>query len=189
MSTPRRQSDPLAKPLPSEDDPAVDTSLVRDRTRNSMLIRLLNDCLANEICCVLLYSRRQYFATKHHGTAIAGQFLQSISDEQSHADRLAARIVDLGGELACEERILDLLGDSSNYLLESEAELVRATLASERWSINAYRMVLSHLGDTDTVTRKIVEAILATELQHADALEHELRPAPATGDGARADSL
>jgi len=150
-----------------------------------MLIGLLNDCLANEICCVLLYSRRQFIADRHISIGCTNQFLQNLSDEQSHADRIAVRIVELGGELECQDKILDSIQSSALHSLQTEAELIRATLAAEKWSIETYLLVLSHIGDTDPVTWKLVDGILATETRDVFTLT-ELLPlysASGTADG------
>ena len=155
------------------------------RAHATMLIGLLNDCLANEICCVLLYSRRQFIADRHISIGCTNQFLQNLSDEQSHADRIAVRIVELGGELECQDKILDSIQSSALHSLQTEAELIRATLAAEKWSIETYLLVLSHIGDTDPVTWKLVDGILATETRDAFTLP-ELLPlysASGTADG------
>jgi len=147
----------------------------------TILIGLLNDCLANEICCVLLYGRRQFPADRQIGIGCTNQFLQNLGDEQSHADRIAARIVELGGELECQDKILHSMPSSTLHSLKTEAELIRATLAAEKWSIETYLLVLSHIGDTDPVTWKLVDQILATEMHHAPTLIELLPLSAATG--------
>ncbi|MEP7328690.1 MAG: ferritin-like domain-containing protein [Betaproteobacteria bacterium] len=147
---------------------------VFERAHRTVLIGLLNDCLANEICCVLLYSRRQFLAIRQAGGDSAAQFQQNLSDEQSHADRIAVRIVELGGELECQDKILDSIEGLPLHQAETESDLIRATLAAEQWSIDTYLQVLSHIGDTDPVTRNLVDEILATEMRHAHDLTNLL---------------
>ncbi len=182
-----RQGSPPATPAPASSQVQTTNGRSAKRAHCTMLIGLLNDCLANEICCVLLYSRRQFLADRQSGigSTNTNQFLQNLSDEQSHADRIAARIVELGGELECQDKILDSLESSSMQGLETEAELIRATLAAEKWSIETYLQVLSHSGGTDPVTWKLVDEILATETRHPHTLV-ELLPlytAPGTAGG------
>ena len=62
------------------------------------IIQLLNDSLATELVCVLRYRRHHFTATGLSSPAIADEFLVHANEEQSHADRIAARIVQLGGE-------------------------------------------------------------------------------------------
>ena len=62
------------------------------------IIKLLNDALATELVCVLRYKRHYFTADGVDSAAIAGEFLVHAGEESGHADRLAQRIVQLGGE-------------------------------------------------------------------------------------------
>src|SRR5437763_1170672 len=62
------------------------------------VVKLLNDALATELVCVLRYKRHYHTA---HGMAapnVADEFLEHANAEAAHADRLAERIVQLGGD-------------------------------------------------------------------------------------------
>jgi len=170
-----------ATPAPASSEVQTTNGRGPKHAHGTILIGLLNDCLANEICCVLLYGRRQFPADRQIGIGCTNQFLQNLGDEQSHADRIAARIVELGGELECQDKILHSMPSSTLHSLKTEAELIRATLAAEKWSIETYLLVLSHIGDTDPVTWKLVDQILATEMHHAPTLIELLPLSAATG--------
>ena len=62
------------------------------------VLRLLNQALATEIVCVLRYRRHHFMARGIHAKGVADEFLVHSNEEQLHADQLAARIVQLGGE-------------------------------------------------------------------------------------------
>ena len=62
------------------------------------VIRLLNDALATELVCVLRYKRHHFTADGLASPKIAEEFLVHANAESAHADRLATRIVQLGGE-------------------------------------------------------------------------------------------
>ena len=62
------------------------------------IIKLLNDSLATELVCVLRYKRHHYTAVGVTSPKIAEEFLVHANEESGHADRLAQRIVQLGGE-------------------------------------------------------------------------------------------
>ena len=62
------------------------------------VVKLLNQALATEIVCVLRYKRHYYMATGINAPQAQQEFLQHANDEQMHADQIAARIVQLGGE-------------------------------------------------------------------------------------------
>src|SRR5205823_9387798 len=62
------------------------------------VLRLLNEALATEIVCVLRYKRHQFMARGLEAQAVAEEFAEHAAEEQSHADRIAERIAQLGGE-------------------------------------------------------------------------------------------
>src|SRR6266536_5584685 len=62
------------------------------------VIKILNQALATEIVCVLRYKRHYYMATGIHAQSVAEEFLEHAKEEQTHADIVAERIAQLGGE-------------------------------------------------------------------------------------------
>jgi bacterioferritin len=67
-----------------------------DADRNAILA-LLNEALATELVCVLRYKRHFYMAQGPHAGAAKEEFAEHAKDELGHADRIAERIVQLGG--------------------------------------------------------------------------------------------
>src|SRR6187455_2748472 len=68
------------------------------RANRDTVVRLLNEALATEIVCVLRYKRHYFMAQGIHSQAVAAEFLEHANEEQGHADQIAERIVQLGGE-------------------------------------------------------------------------------------------
>ena len=62
------------------------------------IVKLLNDALATELVCVLRYKRHYFTASGEASPAIAEEFLVHANEESAHADKIAERIVQLGGE-------------------------------------------------------------------------------------------
>ncbi len=62
------------------------------------VLKLLNDSLATEIVCVLRYKRHHFMAKGINSEAVAAEFAEHAAEEQGHADSIAERIVQLGGE-------------------------------------------------------------------------------------------
>src|SRR3954463_9660904 len=62
------------------------------------VLRILNEALATEIVCVLRYKRHQFMAKGLNAQNVADEFAEHAAEEQSHADQIAARITQLGGE-------------------------------------------------------------------------------------------
>src|SRR5687767_9154686 len=63
-----------------------------------IVVKLLNEALATEIVCVLRYKRHYFMASGIHSQAVTNEFQEHANEEQQHADKIAARIVQLGGE-------------------------------------------------------------------------------------------
>lgn len=134
------------------------------------IIKLLNDSLATELVCVLRYKRHYFMASGMSSPAIAEEFLAHANEESGHADRLAQRIVQLGGEPDfCPSTLLERSHaeyDDSNDL----QTMVRKNLIAERIAVETYRQMITLLADKDPTTRRLLEDILADEEEHADEL-------------------
>src|SRR3990172_6394714 len=62
------------------------------------VIRLLNEALATEIVCTLRYRRHYFMATGMNAESVRAEFKEHADQELQHADQIAERIVQLGGE-------------------------------------------------------------------------------------------
>lgn len=134
------------------------------------IIKLLNDSLATELVCVMRYKRHYYTAAGLDSPAIAEEFLVHANEESAHADKLAQRIVQLGGTPDFNP---DSLTRRSHAEYDESLELqdmIRANLVAERVAIEAYTQIIKLIGDKDSTTRRILEEILADEQEHADEL-------------------
>ncbi len=134
------------------------------------IIKLLNDSLATELVCVLRYKRHHYTAHGLESPKIADEFLVHAQEESAHADKLAERIVQLGGEPNFSP---DSLTKRSHADYDDSLDLksmIRANLIAERVAIEAYSQIIHLIGDKDATTRRILEDILSQEQEHADEL-------------------
>ena len=132
------------------------------------IIRLLNASLATELVCVLRYKRHYFMASGIKAAVAAQEFLEHATQEAEHADKLAERIVQLGGE---PEFNPDLLSKNSHaqYVAGKDLkEMVYEDLVAERIAVDSYREIIQYIGDKDPTTRRIFEDILAQEEEHAD---------------------
>ena len=134
------------------------------------VIKLLNESLATEIVCVLRYKRHHFMASGIHAEGVAAEFLQHANDEQGHADQIAARIVQLGGEPNFNPD--GLLTRSHAEYVEGETlvDMIKEDLVAERIAIDSYRDMINYFGNDDPTTRRLMESILAVEEEHADDL-------------------
>ncbi len=134
------------------------------------VVRMLNEALATELVCVLRYKRHYFMATGIQASAVAAEFLLHATEEMSHADLLAKRIVELGGSpnfspvgLADRSHAEYIEGDSLKSMIKED-------LIAERIAIESYREMIAYLGIQDPTTRRMLEDILAIEEEHADDL-------------------
>jgi len=134
------------------------------------VIKVLNEALATEIVCVLRYRRHYFMATGINADSVAAEFLQHSNDEQGHADQIAQRIVQLGGEPNFSPE--GLLTRSHAEYVEGETliDMIKEDLVAERIAIDSYRDIIQYLGNDDPTSRRLMETILAVEEEHADDL-------------------
>jgi bacterioferritin len=134
------------------------------------VIKVLNESLATEIVCVLRYKRHFFMASGIHAEGVAAEFLQHANEEQGHADQIAQRIVQLGGEPNFNPE--GLLSRSHAEYVEGDTliDMIKEDLVAERIAIDSYREIIQYLGNDDPTTRRMMEGILAMEEEHADDL-------------------
>ncbi|HKB65012.1 MAG TPA: ferritin-like domain-containing protein [Pyrinomonadaceae bacterium] len=132
--------------------------------------KVLNEALATEIVCVLRYKRHYFMASGIHAESVAAEFLQHANEEQGHADLIAQRIVQLGGEPNFNPE--GLLSRSHAEYVEGDTllDMIKEDLVAERIAIDSYREIIQYLGNDDPTTRRMMEGILAMEEEHADDL-------------------
>ena len=132
--------------------------------------KILNEALATEIVCVLRYRRHYFMASGIHAEGVAAEFLQHANEEQGHADQIAQRIVQLGGEPNLNPE--GLLSRSHAEYVEGDTllDMIKEDLVAERIAIDSYREIIQYLGNDDPTTRRMMEGILAMEEEHADDL-------------------
>lgn len=141
------------------------------------IIRLLNDSLATEIVCVLRYKRHHFTASGLESPAIAEEFLVHAQEEQAHADKLAQRIVQLGGKPDFNPDTLTTRSHAQYSDEEDLHSMIRANLVAERVAIEAYSQMIHLIGDKDPTSRRLLEHILEQEQEHADELSDWMKRA------------
>lgn len=142
------------------------------------ILKRLNDALATETVCVLRYRRHHFMARGIHSQAVAAEFLVHSNEEQAHADQLAARIVQLGGEPDFSPDTLVSRSHAEYVEGSSLADMITEDLVAERIAIDSYREFIQYIGDQDPTTRRLLESILAMEEEHADDLADLLHELP-----------
>lgn len=154
---------------------AVTAGYSADRTA---VLQKLNEALATELVCVLRYRRHYFMAKGIHARGVAAEFLAHSNEELGHADRLAARIVQLGGEPNFAPDELTAHSHAEYVAGTSLEEMIREDLIAERIAIDSYRGIVKFLGHDDPTSSDMIKAILAVEEEHANELADLLEDLP-----------
>ena len=142
------------------------------------VLKQLNEALATELVCVLRYRRHYFMARGIHARGIAAEFLAHSNEEQAHADSLAARIVQLGGEPDFAPDGLSKRSHAEYVAGATLVDMIREDLVAERIAIDSYRGMIRYLGQDDPTTSTLLKSILAVEEEHADELADLLEGLP-----------
>jgi bacterioferritin len=146
---------------------AVTEGYGADRKR---VIDVLNGVLATELVCVLRYKRHFFTAQGINAAAVAEEFKQHADEEQGHADKVAERIVQLGGDPDFSPQGLATRSHSEYDESTNLLAMVREDLVAERVAIESYQEIVRWLGNDDPTTRRVIEEILSVEEEHAEDL-------------------
>lgn len=167
---------------------SVDVDAIRQRARSHIeqgavteaygadvetVIHVLNDVLATEIVCWLRYKRHAIMAPRIGGIAgeaIVNELIQHATEEEGHADRVATRIVQLGGKPNYDPDGITTRAHAQYVAGDTLAQMLTEDLVAERIAIDTYAEIVRYLGDHDPTSRRMMEDILAVEEEHADEL-------------------
>jgi bacterioferritin len=160
-----------------------EVAAMRRRTRHHIRTRdvdspadmasLLNEAMVTELACVARYASHAARLGDSIEQAVRTEFLKYALEEQGHANALAERIRDLGGEavealpLAAKAELYD---DGEQVDADRLADLLEEDMIAERIAIDSYREILHYVGAHDATTGRLLESILAVELTHAEEL-------------------
>lgn len=158
-------------------DGAVTSGYSADR---ETILKLLNDALATEIVCVLRYRRHHFMAKGIEAKSIADEFFMHANEELGHADMLAERIVQLGGEPDFSPNSLTSRSHAEYVAADSLENMIKENLIAERIAVDSYREMIQYLKGQDPTTRRMLESILAMEEKHAEEMADLLHDLPST---------
>jgi bacterioferritin len=143
------------------------------------VVQLLQEALATELVCVLRYRHDHFMARGFASKTAADEFLEHANEELMHADQIAGRIVQLGGEPQFDPKTLTSRSHAEYRIGRTLQDAIKENLIAERIAIDSYREMIQYIGDSDPTTRRMLEEILATEEEHADDLADLLPSASA----------
>jgi bacterioferritin len=172
------------KPKPTTEKPFLtDTEVLRKRARAEIdkgpvtdaygadlerVLEILNDSLAIELVCVMRYKAHHYVAKGLNAESVAAEFLEHATNEQSHADRLADRIDQLGGDPELNPDSFLARAHTEYNTPDDLVGMIKEDLVGERVVIQAHAEIIAWLGTDGPTSRRLFEEILADEEEHAD---------------------
>jgi bacterioferritin len=138
------------------------------------VVKLLNEALATELVCVLRYKLHSFMARGIHADAVKAEFQAHAIEEMTHADLLAKRITELGGEPDFSPEGLSERSHAEYIKGDTLEAMIKENLVAERIAIESYREIILYLADNDPTTQNLIKNILSTEEEHADELSSML---------------
>ncbi|MCC6493299.1 MAG: ferritin-like domain-containing protein [Pirellulales bacterium] len=135
------------------------------------MIDRLNEDLAGELGAMIQYITYAAKSTGPYRPQLSEFFLGEVTDEQTHAQFLANKIVALGGEPTTKAREVQPA--------KTNREMLEAVLAAERRAVADYTKrakEAEELGDKGLVVQ--LEDIINDETGHAEETERILRDWP-----------
>jgi len=134
-------------------------------------VKILNEALATELVCILRYKYHAITAVGIDSEAVKQEFAEHASDEQEHADQIAERINQLGGNPNMNPE--GLTSRASTQFVEGDSlrSMIEENLVAERIAIETYREMIRFFANHDPTTRKMLESILAKEEEHANDMQ------------------
>jgi bacterioferritin len=133
-------------------------------------IKVLNDALATEIVCTLRYTYHYFMATGIHSGGVASEFLEHAEQEREHSLKIAERIQQLGGKPDFNPATLVERSHAEYREGTTLEDMLREDLIAERIAIVSYREAIKYFGEKDPTSRRLMEAILEQEEEHANDL-------------------
>ncbi|KDB51463.1 hypothetical protein X805_29830 [Sphaerotilus natans subsp. natans DSM 6575] len=133
-------------------------------------LRMLDRLLATQCVFMLRYRR-------NHGSAIvlgfpwiAENFLLNSNQALRNCDRLASRIVQLGGLPDYSPQYMDRRSHVRYEDLSNMNIIIGANLTAERAAMRFYRQMALLVGHRDETTRKVIDDMLRDAEKHVTAL-------------------
>ena len=137
------------------------------------LVSELNSAYCDELLAFYQYWIGARIAEGKMFKIIAGELAEHADEELKHADKLAKRIIELGGTPAISPDLW-LKESSCGYLAPKDPDatvLLKQNIQSERCAIEVYQKLLEMVAGKDPITEHLVREILEDELEHEQDLE------------------
>lgn len=147
--------------------------VVRSGLDLDALLKELNSAYCDEWLAYYQYWIGARVAQGKMAHVLVTELEEHAGEELEHAEKLAKRIVELGGTPAISPDLW-LKESKCGYLPPKDpdaAVLLQQNLQAERCAIEVYYKLLEMVKDKDLVTKYLIREILEDELEHEQDLE------------------
>jgi bacterioferritin len=136
----------------------------------AILDAMLNEVLATELVCVLRYRCYSSITKPSQVDGVKPTFLQYAHIQQEQADRIAERIVQLGGSPHVDPSDLAARSQSRCAVGADLQDMVGEDLLFVRAAIETYDDMVRYFEKHDLTTARMLALILAIHEHHAEEL-------------------
>ena len=124
------------------------------------VLKMLNEDLSDELGSIIQYMWHHVSGKGLASAGVLGMFHAAAIDEMKHAEEIAERIDQLGGEPTIKVGEIKTGGNIE--------KMIRDDLAAEEAAVERYGAQIRKIMETDPATRHMLEDILQDEERHAN---------------------
>jgi bacterioferritin len=135
-----------------------------------VLEAMLNEVLATELASVLRYRRYFFIPKSSRADGVKPSFLQYAHVQQEQADRIAERIVQLGGSPQVDPSDLAARSQSRCAAGADLQDMVGEDLLFLRTAIESYDALVRYFETHDLTTARMLASVLVIHEHHAEEL-------------------
>ena len=137
------------------------------------LVRLLNKAYADEWLATYQYWVGAKVAVGRMRGIIAAELAEHAKEEMEHAEKLAERILQLGGTplLNPDQWKIESICGYDEPAEPDTRKLLEQNIKGERCAIDVYTKLLKMVEGKDPITARLMLEILEDEVKHEDELE------------------
>jgi bacterioferritin len=139
-------------------------------------VELLNKAVADELSAVHQYMYFHFHCDDQGYNLLSSLFKRTAIEEMIHVEKLADRILFLGGDVNMEPQ------DPVKRVKDVKDMLEMACSMEEASAKDYNKMALECSANADSVSKKIFEELVADEERHYDAYDRELDNLKRFGD-------
>lgn len=139
-------------------------------------IALLNKAVSDELSAVHQYMYFHFHCDDQGYDLLAGLFRKTAIEEMMHVERLAERILFLGGEV-------EMKVSEDVKLIHNVKEMLELAVKMEESSANDYNLWANECArNADSASKKLFESLVDDEERHFDQYDDEMNNLKKFGD-------